>query len=361
MNRAWDGYDVTTGTRALMEFVVDDLSNWYVRLNRARFWAVDGEADPEALETLHSCLVTVARLLAPAAPFLSDWMHRGLVGTSVHLARFPEPGGPRDEALETAMDAVRRLASLARAAREEIGSGVRQPLARMVVAVPSAVQGPVFTSLLGLLSREVNVKAVEIVASDADLVTLRAKPNFRSLGKRYGKETPLAATAAARLTPEQLRKLEGGGGAVVEVDGRRFEYLSEDVAVSREVASDLAVQSEGPFVAALDPVLTAALRQEGVAREMVNRIQRLRKDAGYDISTRVRLAIDGAPELLAAVRAYAGFIQGETLARALLVGSRADRPDREQSVTLDGVEAVIGIQRDDDARPEGRHSDTDEA
>jgi isoleucyl-tRNA synthetase len=304
--------------------------------------------------------VTVSRLLAPAAPFLSDWIHRGLAGSSVHLARFPGPGGARDEALEAAMDAVRRLASLARAAREEIGSGVRQPLARMVVAVPATVQGAVFSSLLGLLSREVNVKVVEIVASDADLVTLRAKPNFRSLGKRYGKDTPLAAAAASRLSPDQLRTLEEGGGAEVEVDGQRFEYLSDDVAVSREVASDLAVQSDGPFVAALDPILTPALRQEGVAREMVNRIQRLRKDAGYDLSTRVALAVDGAPDLLAAVEAYAEFIQGETLARALVVGSRADRPDREQSVTIDGLEAVIGIQRHDDVRPASRHTDTDE-
>jgi len=361
VNAAWEQYDVTTGTRALMGFVVDDLSNWYVRLNRSRFWAPDREADPDALATLHACLVTVARLLAPAAPFLSDWMHRGLEGTSVHLARFPAPGGVRDTALETAMDAVRRLASLARAAREEIGSGVRQPLGRMVVAVPSAVRGPAFDSLLDLLSREVNVKAIEIVESDADLVTLRAKPNFRSLGKRYGKETPLAAAAAARLDAAQLRVLEGGGSAVVEVDGRQFEYLSADVEVSREVASALAVQSDGPFVAALDPVLTPALRQEGVAREMVNRIQRLRRDAGYDYATRVALTVDGAAELLAAVTAHAEFIQGETLARALVVGSRATHPDRELTVTLDGLEVVIGIQRHGDAGPPGRHTDTDRA
>lgn len=361
VNAAWERYDVTVGTRALMDFVVDDLSNWYVRLNRGRFWAPDRDADPDALATLHTCLVTVARLLAPAAPFLSDWMHRGLIGSSVHLARFPEPGSARDEALELAMDAVRRLASLARAAREEIGSGVRQPLARMLVAVPSAVQGPTFASLLDLLSREVNVKAIEVVESDADLVTLRAKPNFRSLGSRYGKETPLAAAAAARLDPSQLRTLEAGGSAVVEVDGRQFEYLSADVVVSREVASALAVQSDGPFVAALDPVLTPALRQEGLAREMVNRIQRLRRDAGYDFSTRVALHITGAEELLAAVEAHAEFIRGETLARQLVAGSRADRPDREQSVTLDGLEVLIGIQRHDDVRPTGRHPDTDRA
>jgi isoleucyl-tRNA synthetase len=133
------------------------------------------------------------------------------------------------------------------------------------------------------------------------------------------------------------------------------------VAVSREVASDLAVQSDGPFVAALDPVLTPALRQEGLAREMVNRIQRLRKEAGYDITTRVAVAIDGAPDLLSAVRGHAEFIQGETLASELVVGSRADRPDREQTVTLDGLEAVIGIQRRDDARPTGRRTHTDTA
>jgi isoleucyl-tRNA synthetase len=133
------------------------------------------------------------------------------------------------------------------------------------------------------------------------------------------------------------------------------------VVVSREVASALAVQSDGPYVVALDPVLTPALRQEGLAREMVNRIQRLRKDAGYDISTRVALALTGAPELLAAAQAHAEFIQGETLARRLVVGSRADRPDREQGVTLDGLEMIIGIQRQDDARPSGRHTDTEEA
>ena len=245
MNAAWDGYDVTTGTRALMGFVVDDLSNWYVRLNRARFWAVDGEADPEALATLQTCLVTVSRLLAPAAPFLSDWIHRGLVGSSVHLARFPEPGGARDEALETAMDAVRRLASLARAVREEIGSGVRQPLARMIVAVPSAVQGPVFTSLLGLLGREVNVKAVEIVASDADLVTLRAKPNFRSLGKRYGTTRfILSSTIGIQLALAYLLTMHIDGLAAFSRRRRLWQGIFAVIILAGGVSCALRSQSD---------------------------------------------------------------------------------------------------------------------
>ncbi len=190
---AWSEYDPTAGVRALMEFVVDDLSHWYVRVSRDRFWAVDSTADPAALATLHECLVTVSRLLAPAAPFASDWLHRALTGTSVHLARFPVSAGRREPDLEGAMDAVRRLASLARAARESVSIRVRQPLARMQVAIPANVRGAVFDGLLELLPTEVNVKEVEVVESDTDLVRLKAKPNFRSLGKRYGKRTPAVA------------------------------------------------------------------------------------------------------------------------------------------------------------------------
>ena len=200
VNAAWEGYDVTAGTRAIMEFVVDDLSNWYVRLNRPRFWAPDREADRgRAGDAARRCLVTVSRLLAPAAPFASDWLHRALAGSSVHLAAFPAPGGARDTALEAAMDAVRRLASLARAAREEIGLGVRQPLGRMLVAVPAGVQGPVFDSLLELLRREVNVKSVEVVPLGRRPRDAPGQAQFpgRS-GKRYGKETPAAAAAAAQ-------------------------------------------------------------------------------------------------------------------------------------------------------------------
>ncbi len=174
---------------------------------------------PAALATLHEALVAVSRLLAPAAPFLSDWLHRALAGTSVHLARFPASSGRRDEALEAAMEAVRRLASLARAAREERGLRVRQPLARMQVAVPAAARGPALDELLELLRIEVNVKAVEVVASDTELVRLRARPNFRSLGKRYGKRTPAVAAAAARLDADQLRG--AGAGEPADAGGRR--------------------------------------------------------------------------------------------------------------------------------------------
>ncbi len=350
VTEAWSGYDVTAGVRAIMDFVVDDVSQWYVRVNRARFWAPDSVADPAALATLYEALTTVSQLLAPAAPFVSDWLHRALTGTSVHLARFPVPRGLRKPELETAMDAVRRLASLARAAREERNIRVRQPLSRMQVAVPANARVRALDELLELLRLEVNVKEIEVVASDTELVRLRAKPNFRTLGKRYGKRTPAVAAAAATLTTGQLHGLERGSPATLELEGEPVTYMPEDVAVEREVASDWLVQSNGPFVVALDPHLDEPLRREGLAREIVNRVQRIRKDAGYAYVDRIELWIDGDPPVLEAVRAHADFIRSETLARRLEVGARAPAPDLEQQVDIDGQGAVVGVQRYQDGR-----------
>ena len=193
---AWGGYDVTAGARAIMDFVVDDLSNWYVRTNRSRFWAPDRQADPAAVAALREALVTVSRLLAPAAPFASDWLHRAIEGTSVHLAPFPAAGGSRDEALEAAMDAVRRLASLARAAREEARLKVRQPLGADAGGGARGGAGTGFDELLALLAAEVNVRSRgRCLRHRAGAAA--APPNFRSLGRRFGKRTPEIAAAAA--------------------------------------------------------------------------------------------------------------------------------------------------------------------
>jgi isoleucyl-tRNA synthetase len=343
VTRAWDAYEPTDGVRLLVQFVVDDLSNWYVRLSRSRFWAPGKDADPAAVATLHEALVTVARLLAPAAPFASDWLHRALAGGSVHLAGFPEPRGRRDPALEEAMDTVRRLASLARAAREAGNLRVRQPLGRLQVAVPARVRGPVFDGLLGLLRREVNVREITQVASDTDLVRLKAKPNFRALGKKFGKRTPEAAAACALLPAEALRTLEAGGRVTLDGFG---ELDHDDVVVEREVTSDWLVQSDGPVVVALDPRVTDELRGEGIAREVVNRVQRMRKEAGYEYTTRIRLWVSGEPVLQRAVEAHAAFVQEETLARAIGVGERATAPDLEQEVDVDGLVGLVGIRRE---------------
>jgi len=340
---AWNDYDVTTGTRAVMDFVVDDLSTWYVRLNRPRFWAPDRAADEAALATLHECLATVAKLLAPAAPFLSDWLHRALAGTSVHLQRFPLDQGRREPDLVTAMSAVRRLASLARAARETRGLKGRQPLARMQLAIPAAVRGPVLADLLDILVAEVNVKTFQVVESDDELVTLRAKANFRSLGKRYGKATPQAAEAVATLPAAALHGLERGES----VRSGEWEFFPEDVTVTRDVASDWVVQAEGPYVVALDPVLTPDLIEEGLAREVVNRVQRLRKDADFEYTTRIDLSVSGAPDIVRAVEAFQDYVMGETLARRLQLGNLLEDADITREVDIEGRAATLGLRRHD--------------
>ena len=343
VRQAWSAYDVTAGVRAIMDFVGEDLSRWYIRRNRPRFWAPDRATDPVALETLHEALVAAVRMLAPAAPFISDWVHRALTGVSVHLAPFPADRGHQEPELLSAMTTVRRLASLARAARESRNLRVRQPLARMQLAVPTAAQGPALSDLLDILAAEVNVKAVQVVASDHDLVRLRGKANFRVLGKRYGKDTPRAAAAVAALGPAELQALEQGGA----VRSGEWEFHPDDVTVTREVASAWLVQAEGPYVVALDPELSDDLVQEGLAREVVNRVQRLRKEAGYEYTTRIELSIAGAEDVVAATRAFQGFVEGETLARRMVLGAVLDEPDLQRDVDIEGRRTTIALRRHD--------------
>jgi isoleucyl-tRNA synthetase len=346
---AWDSYQPTAGVQALRDFVVDDLSNWYVRVSRDRFWATDGTADAAAVSTLKECLETVARLLAPAAPFASDWLHRALTGKSVHVAGWPSDDQqdtlPSEPALIPAMDAIRRLASLARAARETGKAKVRQPLGAMQVSVPLTVRGPVFERLFPILQAEVNVKRIETAASDTDLVRLKAKANFRSLGKRYGKETAGVAKAVGDLTPDELRMLESGGEVSRVLNGLQVVYFSEDVVVEREVATSWLVASEGPFVAALDPALTPALSAEGMARELVHHVQRLRRDASFDMADRIALGLEGDEAILTAARTHRDFIATETLSRTFVVGQAVADAEAQQAVDLDGALVTLTARR----------------
>ena len=345
VTRGWAAYEPTAGVRGLIDFVVDDLSNWYVRINRERFWAPDSQADPAAVATLRECLVTVSRLLAPACPFASDWLHRALAGSSAHLAGWPESPRAADPVLDEAMAAVRRLASLARAARESGKIRVRQPLGRLGIAVPASVRGPVFDRLLPILQAEVNVKEIVIAASDLELVTLRAKPNFRSLGKRFGKETPRVAQAVTGLTSEQIRTLEAGGQATADVDGRQIVYFSEDIMVEREVATDWLVASDGPYVAALDPNLTPELAREGLAREIVHHIQRLRREAGLQVADRIALGVAGTETILETATQFRAFLAEETLTRQFVIGGSVPQADLTSEVEIDGHAVTLSLRR----------------
>lgn len=347
---ALQDFDATTAARTVLGFIVDDLSNWYVRLSRARFYEVDTADNRAAFATLHECLVVVTRLLAPIAPFVTDWIHRELTGTSVHLAAYVRDSRASTERhlpLERGMAEIRELATLGRAAREEAGVNVRKPLARVVCVVPRERAADV-EPLLPLLQAELNVKSVVLATSAADLVTLEARPNFRALGKKFGKATPRAAQAVQALASAHLLAFEQGEPLALTVDGETHTLDADDLTIVRRAAGTLVVKEALGRFAAIDPVLTPALRREGLAREVVSRIQRLRKERGLAVSDRIRLHVWGAAEIEDAVSEYKEWIAGEVLARAVAVGRDGQTAESAaHPVEIDGLTGCVALTRDE--------------
>ena len=350
-DEALERYDATTAARTITAFIIDDVSNWYVRLNRHRFYDVDGVDNRAAFATLHEVLIVTCRLLAPFAPFLSDWIHQELTGASVHMASYRrEETDTRDSSLELAMVQIRTLATLGRAAREDAGVRVRQPLSRMVCVVPDVSGSRKSTEaetaeLVSLLAGELNVKQISFLSSADDLVSLEAKANFRSLGKKFGKDTPLAAKAVAALSSDALLAFERGEPLAISVGNESRVLDPEDLTIIRRASGEMIVKEAAGYFAAIDPVVTPELRLEGLAREVVSRIQRMRKDTGLAVSDRIIVAVAGWDELDAAVRAHHAWIAEEVLAREITVGDDAGKFNAVDPIDIDGREARIAIER----------------
>ena len=349
-------YEATTAAKTVMTFFDEDVSKWYVRQSRARFYQVDQDDNRAAFATLHEILAVTSRLLAPFAPFITDWVHRELTGTTVHLAPFTRRHTDSiDVDLDRAMTHIRALSTLGRAAREEAGVKVRQPLSRLVCVVPTTgvaargaagkVSEQLLSQLSPLLAAELNVKAVEFISSADDLVTLEAKPNFRSLGKKFGNRTPLASKAVQSLSSEALREFEAGKPLYVSVENESRELSAEDLTVVRRASGDLMVKEEAGYFAALDASVTRELRLEGLARELVSRIQRLRKDSGFAVSDRIRLEITADAEVEEAARAFSKWIADEVLAVDVKVGGKNQSNYATHALDLEGLSATVAMER----------------
>lgn len=346
VSEALDAYQLTRAYRAVGEFLDGDLSNWYVRRSRERFW---GNGDPEdaraAFRTLHDCLRTLTLLTAPVIPFHADWYHRALTGSSVHLQPFPEVDPSlRDAVLEGEMDAVRALVSLGRAAREDAGIRVRQPLRTLLAVVPGGEE--LREEALAVLRDELNVKQVDFLSTGADLVSLSARPNFRALGPRFQKASQGAGAAIRGLGDGALRAFREGEPVRLSVEGEEVLLEPEWLEIVEEARGEHVVRSEGGFTAALDPTLDPELVSEGVARELVNRIQRLRKDSDLEITDRIRLGVFGPDGISAPAREHRTFIMGEVLAVHMDVGGPGGGEGFRYgtSVDIDGVEVWIGLE-----------------
>ncbi|MEA2361779.1 MAG: isoleucyl-tRNA synthetase [Thermoleophilaceae bacterium] len=329
-----EDYDTTFAGRAIADFV-DELSNWYVRLSRRRFW----DGDPTAFAVLNRCLVTLSKLLAPLTPFVTDAIYENLDGSepSVHLCDFPEPGA-RDEQLEWEMQVVRDAVELGRAARAHAKLKVRQPL-REAVVVAAEREREAIERLQRLLTEELNVKSIRYVSEADELGRFEVKPNYRALGPRFGKHMPQVAAAIAALDPARLRD---GGRAGINFDGKEHDIGPEDVQIVLQPLEGYQVERSGTHAVALNLELDEGLRHEGLAREVVHAVQAARKTAGLNVEDRIALTLGGDDELLAATRAHEDYVAGETLATSVTYdGADADAARAE----IDGRPLLIAVSR----------------
>jgi isoleucyl-tRNA synthetase len=345
---AFDAFEPTRAGRLVQSFVVDDLSNWYVRLGRRRFWKSDSDADKAAAySTLHSCLQSVAVLMSPIAPFHADRLWQDLGGEeSVHLADWPVVEELlRDAELEQQMALAQRLSSLTLSLRKREKIRVRQPLQRILVPVLDAGFGKRLEAVTELVKGEVNVKAVEPLAEDSDILTKRLKADFKKLGPRFGKQMKEVAAGIAAMGQEDIRALEQRGAFALAVSEGTVEVTLDDVEVLTEDIPGWLVAGEGGLTVALDIEITPDLRAEGLARELVNRIQQRRKDAGLEVTDRIALTLDGPAELQDSVASNLDYIRTETLAEQLewaSVDAVVEREELEPQLTV--AIAMVPIQ-----------------
>ncbi len=340
-----DEFDCTTAGRAIAE-LVEELSNWYVRLSRRRFW----EGDRAAFATLRHCLLETVAMLAPFTPFLADEIHRNLAGgalggadgspDSVHLRDFPEPDPAlSDPELEAAMEAVRLTVKLGLAARGRAKVKVRQPL-RKAVVVANDTERAALEARASLVTAELNVKELEFVTDESELVSYTAKPNYRALGPRFGNRMPQVAAAVAALDPAHVAAVLAEGGEIgIAIDGVDHDLGPEDITLALQPLEGFEVESEAGHAVALQLELDDELRREGLAREIVHAVQNARKEAGLEITDRIELTLGGDPDLIGAARAHEEYVAGEVLATAVAydgsggAGARVDGRDLSIVVT----------------------------
>jgi len=352
---ALDEYELTRAARALQEFVIDELSNWYLRRSRRRFWKNEMSDDKlAAYGTFHSVIEGVARLAAPFIPFLADalWLRlRGEPaasggGESVHLERFPEPDrSVIDAELERRMAGVLGCVTLGRAVRNTCGIKVRTPLAEMFVHGQGrgALDWIEDKALRGLVLDELNVKKITPVDSLEGFVTLSVKPDYAKLGKRFGPRMKAAAAALEGLDPQLAARLAATGAVTLEIEGHSETISLEDVKIARETAAGYGSETEGGLTVIIDTRLTPQLRREGAARDLVNRIQNLRKDSGFEVSDRIELSWRAPDGIAAVIGEYREHICSETLVETLREGEQDW--EHNASFELDGMNVELWVRR----------------
>nr|MBP9547370.1 isoleucine--tRNA ligase [Tidjanibacter sp.] len=345
-----EDFDPTPAARLIQEFVGENLSNWYVRLNRKRFWGGGMSTDKlAAYQTLYTCLETVARLMAPFAPFMADRLFgdlnavSGRYRDSVHLCAFPTADASLiDGELEDTMSIAQRVSSMVLALRRKVNIKVRQPLTKILIPVLDEKTGRHIEKVRSLIMNEVNVKEVELITNTMGLITKRIKPNFKTLGPRYGKQMKQIAALVASFSQERIAAIEASDNFFLKIDGRQLPVTREDFEITSEDMPGWLVATEGKLTVALDVTVTETLLREGIARELINRIQNIRKESGFEVTDKIRAEIGRCDLVEGAVTDFGTYIASQTLAVELKL---ADTPagDFVHDVDIDEHPVTIAV------------------
>ena len=351
VDEAYGSYEPTRAGRAIAEFVDAHLSNWYVRLSRRRFWKSEDNQDKlSAYQTLYTCLETVARLSSPIAPFFSEQLYRDLNNVtsrnkaeSVHLTDFPVADKSFiDKALEERMEAAQLISSLVLSLRKKANIRVRQPLSKIMIPVANEEMKSQIEKVSHLIKSEVNIKEIEFLSPDNNILVKNVKPNFKTLGKKYGKQMKQIQAYFANMSQEEIHQFEKDNGTHLNMDGVDVELTLEDALISTQDIPGWAVTSQDDLTVALDMTITDELMQEGLAREIVNRVQNLRKTGGFEVTDRIELLIEKNEKIDAAIEKFGDYICTETLATINKVDA-IEGVEAEELV--EGVNVKIKIQK----------------
>ena len=351
VDNAYCSYEPTRAGRAISEFVDAHLSNWYVRLSRRRFWKSEDNQDKlSAYQTLYTCLETVARLGSPIAPFFCEQLYRDLNNVtgrnkaeSVHLTDFPEANKTYiDKALEERMEMAQLVSSLVLSLRKKANIRVRQPLSKIMIPVKDENMKTQLEKVSHLIKSEVNIKEIEFLSPDNNILVKNVKPNFKTLGKKYGKQMKQIQAYFTNMSQDEIHAFEKNNGTHLNVDGVDVELTLEDALISTQDIPGWAVTSQDDLTVALDMTITDELMQEGLAREIVNRVQNLRKTGGFEVTDRIELLIEKNDKTDAAVKQYGDYICNETLATITEVDA-LDGVEAEELV--EGVNVKLKIQK----------------
>ncbi|WP_411766392.1 isoleucine--tRNA ligase [Winogradskyella sp. A3E31] len=344
-------YEPTKAARVISNFTQEYLSNWYVRLSRRRFWKGDYQRDKiSAYQTLYTCMLTLAKLGAPIAPFFMDRLYLDLNAVtkkenfeSVHLSEFPVSDASMiDKSLERKMESAQTISSLVLSLRAKEKIKVRQPLQKIMIPINSRQQKEEIEAVADLIKHEVNIKEVELLEDASEILVKQIKPNFKTLGPRFGKDMKLIANAINALSAEEINKIEQNGSFSLDINGKSINLGLDDVEITSQDIEGWLVANEGALTVALDVTINEDLRNEGIARELVNRIQNLRKDSGFEVTDRIDVKLQKDDKIADAIDANAAYIKSETLTEELEL---IDNLNTGIEIAFDDVNTKLFIQK----------------